>query len=1138
MSTARILIADDHESFRRSLQSFLSADPNYEVCGEAADGIDAVEKAKQLRPALVLMDVSMPRMDGLEATRAIRREMPETKVIVISQNDSAIMSQLCAEAGACVFLPKASVSRELVPAIERSLGNQNNELDRIFPGESQMARLMRSHDWSRSEVGVPEKWPETLRTAVHICLASRHPIVLWWGRSTFTQFYNDAYISFLGAAKHPAFLGRSGQECWSEIWSTMGPMWEKVFLTGEATWAEDFLYVLNRNLPREEGYFNFSYSPLRDDSGSVEGIFCACYETTERVLGERRLRTLRDLGRTVLNAKSAEDACELTAKTLASNPADVPFALVYLLDEDQVQARLVASMGVEAGTTVARRNIDIGEGAGDSAWPLRRVFGTCSPELVSDLSTHFAGLPGGPWPEPPETAIVLPIAAVGQAHPAGFLVTAFSPRRIIDADYRTFFDLVAGHLATAVANARAYEKERERAEGLAELDRAKTAFFSNVSHEFRTPLTLMLGPLQDLLGKNANQLPAAAMQQLQLVNRNAARLLRLVNTLLDFSTIQAGRVQAVFQATDLAQFTAELASVFRSATDKAGLRLVTDCQNLGEPVYVDRDMWEKIVLNLISNAFKFTFDGEIVVSISRVGNKAELRVRDTGVGIPADAVPKLFERFHRVPNTRSRTHEGTGIGLALVQELVKLHAGSVQVESKVGEGTTFTVAIPFGQSHLPDEQIARSQTLSPTATSAMPFLDEALRWLPDASTSTEDFMDPNHLSPLRSAQILESTQRPRILFADDNADMRQYVARLLAEHYEVETVANGQAALESALQHPPNLILSDVMMPGLDGFALLKAIRASDRTKRIPVILLSARAGEESRVEGMQAQADDYLIKPFSARELLACIAGRLEISRVQQERHAELEKEVQERTRELLVASQELRELSAHILQAQDAERRRIARELHDGAGQLLAAVAMEVSKVSAEREKLGKRAATSLSSIESLIAQMHVDIRTMSHLLYPPLLDEVGLHSALSDYVNGFGQRSGIKVDLDFPAGIGRLDREFELCLFRIVQECLTNIHRHSASKVARIAITTNSGILNLHVSDEGTGMSEKKLAQLRFGGSGVGIRGMRERVHQLSGNLSIESDRSGTRVRVSIPIKKSLLSASTVEPLPAAV
>src|ERR1700689_4928516 len=643
----------------------------------------------------------------------------------------------------------------------------------------------------------------------------------------------------------------------------------------------------------------------------------------------------------------------------------------------------------------------------------------------------------------------------------------------------------------------------------------------------------MLGPLEDLLARSQTHLSPTAKQQLDLVSRNGARLLRLVNTLLDFSRLEAGRVQAVYLATDLARFTSELASVFRSATDKAGLRLIVDCSELGEPVYVDRDMWEKVVLNLISNAFKFTFEGEIAVSVHRVGSTAELRVRDTGVGIPAEAIPKLFERFHRVPNMPSRTHEGSGIGLALVHELVKLHSGSVRTESIVGQGSTFVVSLPFGQSHLASGQMGGSRSLSSTAVGARPFVEEALRWLPDsAAGSAEIFSVQDELLPVPCPPVSQTAGRPRVLVADDNSDMRQYLSRLLSEQYEVETVADGQAALQAAHKTPPDLIVSDVMMPILDGFELLNALRSDEQTRTIPVVLLSARAGEESRVEGIKAGADDYLIKPFSARELLARVSGRLEIARLQRDREtqlrtsqAELEQRVQERTQELFNASQELRELSARILQAQDEERRGIARELHDGAGQLLAALGMEASNLAREGDRLSARAALSLSNIAALVAQMTKDIRIMSHLLYPPLLDEVGLESALKEYVNGFAERSGVQVSLDVPPAFERLDRDYELSLFRIVQECLTNIHRHSGSKTASIRIVRDDGALVLEVRDEGRGIPAERLSEIQSRGSGVGIRGMRERTLQLSGTMSIESDGSGTRIHVVIPTPKTI-------------
>jgi signal transduction histidine kinase len=300
--------------------------------------------------------------------------------------------------------------------------------------------------------------------------------------------------------------------------------------------------------------------------------------------------------------------------------------------------------------------------------------------VVVSLSS-VEGLPVGPAKQHLSEALALPLISLGEDRPVGVLIAGVNPSRRLDSEYHTFYDLIAVQVATAIQNAHTAEEERKHLEALAELDRAKTAFFSNVSHELRTPLTLMLGPVENLLAEDQLSLPPDVKDQLEVASRNGARLLRLVNTLLDFSRIEAGRIRANFEPTDLSAITIELASVFRSATEKAGLHLELNCPPLPEPVYIDREMWEKVVLNLLSNAFKFTFAGTITVALSQVGSVVELRVSDTGVGIPAEHLPHLFERFHRVENSRSRTHEGSGIGLALVQELVKLHGGSVRAES-------------------------------------------------------------------------------------------------------------------------------------------------------------------------------------------------------------------------------------------------------------------------------------------------------------------------------------------------------------------------------------------------------------------------------------------------------------------------
>jgi PAS domain S-box-containing protein len=775
--------------------------------------------------------------------------------------------------------------------------NQNDKPSsttiQYLAGGGEMGERTRTFDWSRTPVGPIADWPQSLRIAVHIMLNSRYAMWMGWG-AEFTFFYNDAYAQMTLGPKHPWALGRSAREVWSEIWGDIGPRAESVVRTGTATWDERLLLFLERRGFKEESYHTFSYSPLPDDQGGIGGMLCVVTEDTERTIGERRLRALRELAaRTTAAAKSADEACQTAARVLAENPHDLPFALIYLLDNDAGTVHLVGTAGLAASAAAAPLSMQL---TGDTVWPFRATIESGHAEVIGDLDRRFGTLHCGPWPDPVLQAVIVPLAKPGQSAPAGFLVAGVSPRLELNDDYKGFLELVAGHVATAVANARAYEEERRRAEALAELDRAKTAFFSNVSHEFRTPLTLMLGPVEDLLARSYTELSPASKGQLEIVNRNGVRLLRLVNTLLDFSRIEAGRIRAVFQPTDLAVFTADLASVFRSAVERAGLRLIVDCPKLSEPVYVDRDMWEKVVLNLLSNAVKFTFDGQIVVALRRVGQRVELRVQDTGTGIPAEEMPRLFERFHRIENARARTHEGSGIGLALVHELVKLHGGSITAESVPGQGTTFIVSVPLGSAHLPADQIREGRAMTSTATGAAPYVEETLRWLPDEAPIGDDRRElPSFYEPVPSSyqpQQNANDDRPRVLVADDNADMRQYVVRLLAEHYRTEVVPDGEAALAKAREQPPDLVLTDVMMPRLDGFQLLRELRSDSRTRHVPVIMLSARAGEESRVEGLEAGADDYLVKPFGARELSARVSAHLQMARMRKEASAAIQKE------------------------------------------------------------------------------------------------------------------------------------------------------------------------------------------------------------------------------------------------------
>ncbi|MBV9387457.1 MAG: response regulator [Chroococcidiopsidaceae cyanobacterium CP_BM_ER_R8_30] len=762
----------------------------------------------------------------------------------------------------------------------------NSLSETLFAGGGEMGALMRAHNWSKSKLGPVETWPQSLRTGIRIILGSRYPMFIWWGRDLI-NLYNDAYIPVLGK-RHPTALGESASDIWAELWHSVGPFAYDVLDNGNPSWNEEFLEIMERNGYREETYFTFSYSPIGRDEDGVGGIFCACTEDTRRVIDDRRLRTLRELGAETAHAKTVNEACQISADVLANNPKDIPFSLIYLFDSDHQQARLVSTTNLEMGSPVSPRAIKLVPQASD-CWLLHAVLATGENRVIHQLIARFGPLPGGAWDESPDSAIALPLTRPGQ-ETLGVLIAGISPYRPLDDDYRGFFSLVAGQVTTAIANTLAYEEERLRAEALAELDRAKTTFFSNVSHEFRTPLTLMLGPLEDALSERDAPLSPGQQQRLEVIQRNGLRLLKLVNTLLDFSRIESARISAVYEPTALATFTAELASVFRSALERAKLRFVVDCPPLPEPIYVDREMWEKIVLNLISNAFKFTFTGAITVRLHLVGNQVELAVEDTGIGIPTTEIGHLFERFYRVKGAPGRTFEGSGIGLSLCKELVKLHGGTVEVSSVEGEGSCFRVFIPTGCAHLPAERIEATRTLASTAMGASPYVEEALRWLSQEGNgkwgvgSEEKSIPTPDQAFAPTYPHIPSSASSRILLVDDNADMRDYLRRLLSERWQVETAANGAIALNMIQQQLPDLVLTDVMMPEMDGFQLLKALRVDTITQSIPIILLSARAGEEATVVGLEAGADDYLIKPFSARELIARVETQLQMSRLRQE--------------------------------------------------------------------------------------------------------------------------------------------------------------------------------------------------------------------------------------------------------------
>ncbi|MEV1015363.1 ATP-binding protein [Micromonospora sp. NPDC049801] len=741
----------------------------------------------------------------------------------------------------------------------------------LFDDGGATGQLMAELDWADTPLGAVSDWPQSLRSAVRMVLSSRYPMLLLWG-DRLSQLYNDAYSALIGD-KHPGALGDDVRVTLAEGWDVLAPLIEQAMATGVASWVPALQLLLERAGYREEAYFSVSHAPARDDDGRTVGVLTVCSEVTEQVVGERRLRLLRDLslrgdGRTV----DVDATCARLIDAIGGHPLDVPFAAIYLRDGGTLRRIAHAGGGPRDATITGSLPtvVDLADPG-----PTARAWGL--PDAAAGRPTDVTGLderlslPAGPWGDPARAALALPLPAGADDQPLGVLLVGVSPNRSLDEAYRSFYQLLTQQVSTAVRNAQEYERERRRAETLAELDRVKTTFFTNVSHEFRTPLTLMLGPLADALADTAAPLTPPQRERVETAWRSATRLLTLVNSLLTFSSLEAGRACSDAHEVDLPALTAELASVFRAAVERAGLTLDVDCPPLPHPVTVDPVNWERVVTNLLSNALKYTFIGGIRVAVDADHDEVRLTVADTGIGIAEAELPKLFERFHRVQGARSRSHEGTGIGLALVNELARLEGGEVRVTSQVGVGTTFTVALPWSAAR---RAAATGPSPEGRGDAARAAVQEATGWLTDPAG---DVAEPA-TAPGPAADELAGA---RILLADDNSDMRAYLSRLLAaQGWRVRSVTDGRQALDAIHRDPPDLVLTDVMMPVLDGFDLVRRLRADPATRSLPVLVLSARAGEEASVAGLSLGADDYLVKPFAAAELIARIRTAIRRSR------------------------------------------------------------------------------------------------------------------------------------------------------------------------------------------------------------------------------------------------------------------
>jgi PAS domain S-box-containing protein len=742
------------------------------------------------------------------------------------------------------------------------MGKQE-KLEQVFIGNSEMAKRMKSFDWDNSMLGPVADWSESLKVSVRLVLAAAHPAIIWWGKHL-VMLYNDAYIDVAGI-KHPYALGQPGNKMWPEIWDTVGPLLNKALEVSESWFEEKSIFYIQRKEFKEETFYTFSFSPIVEADGSINGVFCTCMEETNHVLQERRLKTISEISKIQPNV-NIDDARHSVVDVLSKNTHDLPFVLLYITCNDELyfhsynensfSTPLDDIEEIKNGSVIKN---DISQGINVIPVPaiLKKLF---------KIPVHGVN---------PENAVIIPVIDNNLNKTRGYLLVGISPVLEFDERYKQFLDLLASQLNALVTQMRTLEFERLNSNKLQELDKAKSRLLSNVSHELQTPLTLILGPLEELLS-NSDNLKADVKEHLEMMQRNCIRLLHQVNNLLSFSSLEAGHLEPNFKQTDLANLTQELASNFNIIMKQAGIKYDVIIKPISEPIFVDEEMWEKILFNLLTNAYKYTVNGSIKVELVEHEGSVELKVTDTGIGIPQSEIPKLFERFYRVEQNISRSNEGFGIGLSLVADLVKLHEGKINVSSNEGHGSSFSILIPKGQQHLPsyDSNDKQGKEVSEKQNDPKLYISQSY------NDRSSDKLNNDEVN----LNVSEDTSKPVVLIVDDERDMLNYLSRLLQSKYQVLKAANGQEALRLLGLYNPELILSDVMMPVMDGIVLLNRVRSSPEFANIPFIFISAGAGEEDKYIGLDLGADDYLVKPFSSKELLSRVRNTIENARIRNE--------------------------------------------------------------------------------------------------------------------------------------------------------------------------------------------------------------------------------------------------------------
>lgn len=697
--------------------------------------------------------------------------------------------------------------------------------------QGEMGARVASFDWANTSLGPLADWPTPLRGAVMLCVSSLFPITLRLGPELLLA-YNDAARDVYGPERFSNALGRPSAEAWPETTAQLGEVLDAVIETGRPFFAKDRALYLNRTVPAEECYFTFCYNAIVGAEGQTWGVMATFVETTEEVLAERRLRTIAQLGREVAGGRTQAELAAIAMDVLASNAADHPAGALYRAPRpERDTAPSLAAFGEPLDHDRTARLVE-----------------AC---MATGTAQHDD--PG----QDADPLHAFPVLDPEQHTPTHVMVFAQHRARPWDDELASYLALVASSLGAALLTQAELWSERRRVARAEALDAAKSAFFAGVSHELRTPLSLIAAPVEDLLADHPD-LDPAIRQDLTLVQTNVARLVRLVDAMVDFSRMEAGRVVPNLGPADLSVQLRGLAASFAPAIERAGLQFEVDVPEVGRTALIDPDFLERIVLNLLSNALKFTAEGSVQLRLAEVGDHYEIVVTDTGLGIDADDQERVFARFERLPAPPgARTASGAGIGLAMVRQLTELVGGTVSLDSTPGKGSTFTIRFPFEPS-LPVG--VAGQSITPRR--APSFLAEFESWARQESDESEP------------------TGVPHLLVVEDDAPLARFLADALSGSYQVEVAADGDAALASIRRQRPDIVLSDVAMPGMDGLQLVSLIRSEAGLRDLPVLLLSARANDDAAAAGLGGGADDYIAKPFSMVDLRARLAANLERAR------------------------------------------------------------------------------------------------------------------------------------------------------------------------------------------------------------------------------------------------------------------